>query len=317
MHKKQENRKRRNKTQPPSERFFRFNEGTTDYYTIPSETLDTGDSIKLNFTAPNAMVAATEYLTDGTGAAINKGGVRLTTAGGLLVESGGQDWASQILLDGVSQALAGFAYPLDGKIHTLEITSGFDSMNIARLCANETGASNYFGVMFDVVITRAGAPTRSYAIDDNSDNVVDSIGGFDGTVVNPNNGDWIKFFRSGSDWVGEELVTQAVWENPNVIRSEWNFANNQWTLTGGGTSNLLQLVATSAQPPLVILIGNCAAISGTLSTSASTSINVISTTGIYSEVIDTTIFRQLYKRAVGIVNATLDKPSMRAIIQGI
>ena len=317
MHKKQENRKRRNKTQPPSERFFRFNEGTTDYYTIPSETLDTGDSIKLNFTAPNAMVATTEYLTDGTGAAINKGGVRLATAGGLLVESGGQDWASQILLDGVSQPLGGFLYPLDGKIHTLEITSGFDGMNIARLCANEAGASSYTGVMFDVIITRAGAPTRSYAIDDNSDNIEDSIGGFDGTVINGSNPDWSKFFSSGVDWVGEELVTQDVWENPNVIRSEWSFANDQWTLTGGGTSNLLQLVATVVQPPKVILIGNCVSIIGTLSTSASTSLNVVSTTGIYSEIIDTTTFRQLYKRAAGIVNATLDKPSMRAIIQGI
>ena len=298
-------------------RYHRHNEGTTDYYTIPAETLDSGDSVKFNFTSPTSVLPSTQYLTDGTGVAIDRAGVRLASAGAIFVESGGRDWASQILLDGVSQSLGGFAYPLDGLNHTLEITSGFNGMSIEHLCADGSGASSYFGIMSNVSITRVGALTRSYAIDDNGNTIRDSVGGFDGTVINGNASDWANFFRSGSDWHGEELITQDVWENPSDARSEWSFANDQWTLTGLGGSNLLQLIPTAAQPTRIILTGNCAALTGPLSTTSSTTLNVITTTGIYTEIIGTVATRQLYKRSTGIVNATIDKPSMREIIQGV
>ena len=336
MHKKQENRKRRNKSQPPSERFFRRNEGTTDY--IDTGSFEMSGNIVVSLKFNTASMLENTYLfsfhnanpSDFFGVSVSKNG-----AGKAGFLSGGRtpNQTTQLCNDGLTHELmvtinittGALVIYIDGvEVGTSTysvpsvLTGAWDLLIYGRkedVTASIGAVSE--GVVWDFEMSIGGTPSRGYAIDDNSGTIKDSVGGFDGTVVNGNNDDWSKFFRSGKDWVGEELVTQDVWENPNVIRSEWNFANNQWTLTGLGSSNLLQLVATSSQPPLVILIGNCAAISGTLSTSASTSLNVISTTGIYSEIIDTTTFRQLYKRAAGIVNATLDKPSMRAIIQGI
>ncbi len=126
------------------------------------------------------------------------------------------------------------------------------------------------------------------------------------------------FFTKQSDgnWLGVELITQNVWENPSNAQSEWAFADNQWALTGSGVVSVLALLLTADQPETMRLSGNCVSLSGVLSGANSGSEALITSTGFYSFDISKAVSgSQLFKRSAGVVNATLDKPSLKQLLE--
>merc|ERR1711879_421571 len=111
------------------------------------------------------------------------------------------------------------------------------------------------------------------------------------------------------------MGTQSIWENPDRSDSEWSFSNNQWTLNGSGSASVLRLIPTADQPHLIRLTGNVTGVSGVL---AATSVGAFNITedGFYSldlSLVDAVNY--LYKRRGGVVNATLDKPSMKTLLE--
>lgn len=118
------------------------------------------------------------------------------------------------------------------------------------------------------------------------------------------------------DWLGPDLITQAIWETPSDAQSVWSFTNDQWSIAGNNTGKQLLLVEVGAQPPAMRLLGNIAAISGDLRVVSSGGIASVNSIGPYARDIYKGIHGpQLYKRDSGIVNATLDKPSLQQLLE--
>lgn len=232
----------------------------------------------------------------------------------------------------------GAATPDDGKLHNIEYVLTVTSLELfldgvtlgAQTITPYTGANNFrvgnsnsvsnpwTGVIANVKIIDAGVPIHFWPISNADPSTSpDTIGSNDLTGTNLSSSDAEIFFKSGIDWLGVELVTQAVWENPDSAGGEWAFVNNQWVLTGSGALSVLRLIAISSQPDTFRFRGNVAAISGEL---AITSLNTetVLTTGIYDFIANMTDDgNQVFKRDSGVVNATLDKPSLKRILEGV
>ena len=119
------------------------------------------------------------------------------------------------------------------------------------------------------------------------------------------------------DWLGSELVTQAIWENPDRSQAEWSFANNKWTLTGTGDFQELRLINAALQPNILRFSGTAEDILGNIATqNSNTHINVINSNGPYSLSMYSSIgSNQVFKRQSGVANVTLTKPSYKRLIE--
>jgi hypothetical protein len=125
---------------------------------------------------------------------------------------------------------------------------------------------------------------------------------------------------AGTKYLGSELFTQDLWENPqNTPDAIWSFANNKWSMIGDGGFNSLQLLYSSNNPKFSRLEGVVEALSGTgtglTAYSTGTDNTKILSTGAYS--IDAGLAvdgNQQFKRLSGTVNTTLSKPSFKSRI---
>ena len=127
-------------------------------------------------------------------------------------------------------------------------------------------------------------------------------------------------YLAARDWLGPNLITQSVWENPSSVGNQWTFANNQWSLVGDGSNNALTLIPTGDQPDLMRLSGSVAAISGNPDGLRPTSAVVpnvwMTTPGRYSfDFTKADAVSQVFKRRNGSVNATLERPSLNRILE--
>jgi hypothetical protein len=123
-------------------------------------------------------------------------------------------------------------------------------------------------------------------------------------------------------FVGQDLITQDVWENPQAISSTgWTFDNtsNTWTLDGDGSLQAMQPISPTNQPDMMLLdiTTTTPLISGGLTVRQS---------GLFEQ----TMFEQGryifsidkndsggyldIKRRSGSVNATIEKPSLKELI---
>ena len=266
MHKKQQDRKRRKNPFEPQaeERFFRHNEGGTDYY---SHAVVTVDRIVMDV---------------------------MPLSGGAGLPTG-----APAVTNGVLQTID-FVY----------------SGTISELCRN--GAIYFAGVMANVEYYFGGAQIHGYDIKSNSNNIPDTVGSNNATVINGNADDWSLLTQQNSgDWIGVELITQQVWENPVASEAQWSFSNNRWTLNGDGSISQLEFILASNQPNIMVLSGECLSVSGHLAvTSNNAGQTGITSTGLYSFDLDKSeIDSQLFKRHTGIVSATISKPSLREVLR--
>lgn len=119
-------------------------------------------------------------------------------------------------------------------------------------------------------------------------------------------------------WVGTNLITQDVWENPAVAGDQWTYnpVDNAWRLVGDGSLNAFSPLVGSAQPSIMLLQGSLTNVEGSGLTVQADVLNVIDAIGDYSKIIHkSTGLYQQYKRAGGSVNATLTKPTLQQLIE--
>ena len=128
------------------------------------------------------------------------------------------------------------------------------------------------------------------------------------------------FDAATNKWVGDNLLTQSVWENPVTAGADWRFDHNQWILTGSGDLSVLLFWLAADQPEAFRLSGNVLSLSGEgaglRATNSSIPDSLITAQGAYSLDSDkTTVVSQLFKRASGVVNATIDKPRFQRLLE--
>ena len=214
-------------------RFFRLNEGTTDHYTVPNvatpgdyefsfplSTIETaadinvlslftsliGERLQVQVNAgtgiPNTLKIATDGFTPGNGTiVVNDGKLRIIT-----LRKSGNDFS--ILVNGVLDYTVTHSNPS-------ALASSYSIILMAgKLSTASAVVGNCSGILSDFTVDTDGVLIRSYAIDDNSDTIKDSVGGFDGTVINGNPDDWGLFHKIQNGWRGKSL-TVPPWDSIN------------------------------------------------------------------------------------------------------
>lgn len=304
----------------PYSRYFNFFDGVQEYVQLAQPVTFSGDfdfealvAIESGF-AGSAKIA--DNNTDGIGrldlqwSGFNQG-----------FELDARDYGTWVV-DGVETT----SLPADGKLHLVRFfrrSSNPDqsSRTVGRLGIRATDQTSPFpGIIANVSITDNGTLIHNWSIDDNSNVISDSVGSNNGTLVNPSGGWGLFDKQSDGDYLGQELITQQVWESPAFVESQWSFSNDKWTLTGDGSSSVLNLLPTAENPDIFRISGSVASITGPgtglTAVQDNTATVLISTSGAYSFDIDTSIHtRQQYKRQAGVVVATIDKPSMKQLLR--
>lgn len=197
-------------------RYFRRNEGSTDYATIPEVTLAGVARLSLEFTSERlsgfrSLIAPT-YASDGISLFIHNGNLFFKTSVGYVGEQG-------VVASDVA----------DGKLHKVSILINGDVFsvyvndspaiiftragvlrNISRLYKAEANAAPHAGILANLKIYDNGTLIRHYPLNDNSNTLIDLANGQNGTVINGNADDWGLFGKQqNGDWLGQELVVNG------------------------------------------------------------------------------------------------------------
>lgn len=190
-------------------RYFRRNEGTTDYATIPEVTL-AGD-FEIEF---DLMIAA------GNNSVIF--GNSLTANNFFVVFADGKVRIRDDAANTIDSAIGAYTF---GRFNNVRIVkSGADVSCLLDGAEVFTGTSSgqliidllykYFsglnaqGILANLKIYDNGTLIRDYPLDDNSDTLRDRANGQIGTVINGNASDWGLFQKQATrEWLGQELAT--------------------------------------------------------------------------------------------------------------
>ena len=194
-----------NKKGKPS-RFFRRNEGTTDYATIPSVTLSGDFVIEFGVLINNTAYA---QLVSGVDSAIN-----IRNDDGSAIELAGvqYNFAPEFVRGvfnhiTVSRVGGNITIDIDGIIETRAIpVSDFD---IGHLYCYTFPAVNtnspLIGILANLRIYDNGTLVRDYPLDDNTSDLREKVSGQNGTVINGTAGQWGLFREYPLLWKGAGL----------------------------------------------------------------------------------------------------------------
>jgi hypothetical protein len=202
-------------------RYFRRNEGTTDYATIPAVTLSGGFEISI-YASLQSMAAASVMLGD----AANLAWFRINTDGSIQVKGAGASsvTAAGIVVDDKVFRLYNFKRTgssielriNESLVHTFTGYTGDMAFNRIYQKAN----TNYFpGTIANLSIVDAGALVRSYPINEPSGTTTfDEVSGQDGAIVLGSDDDRGLFqeVARGGNWQGSSLVVPP-WDSANQI----------------------------------------------------------------------------------------------------
>jgi len=86
-----------------------------------------------------------------------------------------------------------------------------------------------------------------------------------GRVVNGNASDWMWVEkRIDGNYIGPEIITQTVWENPAGAGSQWTYEpeTNSWLYNGDGSLNTLVPIPLGEQPDFFNISGHVERVSG-------------------------------------------------------
>lgn len=206
----------------------------------------------------------------------------------------------------------------DIKINTADIDSPWfnasSSVNFITVPQTEAYIRLQNGANNSQVVARFVGSVTNIKVYDLSGIVV-------GKQVNFTDADTERFTYTTDGWAGKELITQDVWENPAGRNAAWVYSSNDntYTLTGDGSYQDLGLIAATNQPDVYVFEGTAFSLSGghllTVENNADAVGGKITTTGKYKVIADNSVVnRQVYKRASGVVNATLGKPSLKKLL---
>lgn len=196
-------------------RYFRLNEGTTDYISIP-EVVHLGDfkhTFKFMTTqAVNTSLYGTELFMKIELLGSDNGRIKLLVGNG-------SSWVINRNTEGV-----GFN---DGLLHTATVSKvgslyelhvdGVQEVSLtdarpvtpkfSKLLGVQGGPpSTAEGVLADFEVFDSGVIIRNYPINDNSNTIRDLVSGQDGTVINGNADDWGLFTEQPALWKGSGLA---------------------------------------------------------------------------------------------------------------
>ncbi|MCP4832233.1 MAG: hypothetical protein GY886_08495 [Gammaproteobacteria bacterium] len=204
---------------PPPEdtRYFALNE-TTRYATIPTLNISSRDDfaisvdVLLNARSGDSMIFASGsgysiYCYAGSDGALyfNLDGAGLSLPASTIKEE---------ILTAVLISRVGGAATLEcNGVAVTETATGAGS--VGMLYKYDAGFELQ-GIIANLEISINGTPVRSYAIDDNSNTLVDSVGGNDGAVINGIDADWGEFKEIPEGWQGENLSVPP-WESEDQI----------------------------------------------------------------------------------------------------
>lgn len=231
MYKKQQDRKQRKSSVP---RYFRRNEGTTDYISIPGistpadyeiefniNTTDTTECALISLFTANTTEQLSLVLNSSVG---NVGALKLFSIG---VTPGA---GTKIINDGLTHTVN---LSKSGNVFTLMIDGAVDYVInhgnpsylassysvIAMASKSQASGSVAFtanGVMSNLKYINNGTPSRNYPINDNGNTIRDTVSGQDGAVVNGNANDWGLFKNHPTLWRGQNLSVPP-WDSVDQV----------------------------------------------------------------------------------------------------
>tara|TARA_R110002051_G_scaffold261665_1_gene321586 strand:- start:1670 stop:2674 length:1005 start_codon:yes stop_codon:yes gene_type:complete len=216
----------------PTNRYFRRNEGTTDYATIPEVTL-AGDFVVdvLALFTGTTMVMFGSTANFFTTARINAdGSIRwrpVANSSDVLTAAGIVNLNELTLL----------SFSRTGS--TVEIKANGTSVAIGGTSAEaisfnalfNSGGSVGAGILANLKIYDNGTLVRDYPINDNSSTIRDLANGQDGTIINGNADDWGLFDRQANgDWLGQELVVNGGFDDG---LGGWLQTGSSWQAVSG------------------------------------------------------------------------------------
>ena len=202
-------------------RYFRFNDGSNDYISIPRVTLSGAFDVSCLVSTTQATVASLygDAGSDANSVAINVSGLDIRISVNRVIMS----FVAPQINDGVLRSLVlsrdvsnNVTATLDGVALVGGGVAAGDFI-IDLICANNAPTNFLTGAIASVQMFDAGTPVRNYPINDNSNDIVDTISGENGSVVNGDADDW-GFFNQLPDgnWQGVNLSVPP-WDSVDQI----------------------------------------------------------------------------------------------------
>jgi len=304
-------------------RYFRRNEGTTDYATIPAITLsgDFSGSVDFSTTTTGSATILDGSALDNANILIDilgTGSVRIQSRNSSGIQQGvisvagsfndGAIHTADFSLVGTTASLS-----IDGGTPVTTNWGSYDTANIANLYRRPNGSNIFPGIIANLRIIDAGTLVRSYPINEPSGTAIfDEVSGQDGTIVNGSDDDRGLFqeVSRGGDWLGQEL-----WDiNSITVGPDWiDNGNNNYSLNGS-TGGLL---APSPVLSLVLTLRTSFALSGVTGNGVrlgSSGYFESSVNGSFS-VDGNDISAFGFKRQSGAVTATLASVSVKELLK--
>ena len=210
MHKKQQDRKRRKNPFEPQaeERYFRHNEGGTDYYTLPLIPLAGAFSLSFSALLKQGVVQNFKFFSSNTNSSTltwdSTGNVFISTETSGFVFVGSLTQNNLLNRFVVSRDVSNL---ITVNINGIDVSSGGAAsgvLDIERLLIRS--AENAVGVLADFKVSDNGVPIRNYPINDNGNTIRDLVSGQDGSVINGNTDDWGLFKEQPTLWKGQGLA---------------------------------------------------------------------------------------------------------------
>lgn len=238
MHKKQQDRKKRKNFTPELfERYFRRNEGTTDYATIPSVTLTGDAAYQVDFLTSHT--ASQQMIISGNGGLSY---IAIGANGELIARLGGQfnNTAAQAVQDGKFNRLlvenkAGRTTVTLNDTQLLDSPNNGDTDIFTDVYRFFNGTQSFQGILSNLKIWDNGTLIRDYPLDDNSDDLRERVSGQNGTGVNFTPDQWGLFQQQVTgEWLGQELVINGGFDSGDL--SQWVTASSTLTVVNNQLS---------------------------------------------------------------------------------
>jgi hypothetical protein len=197
------------------ERYFRLNEGTTDYISIPSISVNSNEGYELEVDFFSNATTGIKMIASGSNGYyiyLNADDKSIRIGNRTTAQNSYNNNEFNTLKIVGDQATTGAIIYING-IQVLANSISPD-LNIDRIGAYSADGYNFSGSIANLSISIDDVDKRFYVIDDNNDSIIDTVSTQDGTVINGNSTDWGEFTKSGNTWTGKNL-TVPPWESTN------------------------------------------------------------------------------------------------------